>query len=81
MSAKLFGSFVPVGISPHLRDLFLSNTRAILGRLVREQTGVAATAWNTPLRKSSQSDCPSALNLQETCYSDSSSNFVGRRGE
>jgi len=44
MSAKLFGSFVPVGISPHLRDLFLSNTRAILGRLVREQTGVAATA-------------------------------------
>lgn len=39
-----FRSFVPLGIAPHLRDLFLSNTRAILTRLVREQTAVAATA-------------------------------------
>jgi hypothetical protein len=44
MSAEHFRSFVPVGISPHLRDLFLSNTRAILGHLVREQTGVAVVA-------------------------------------
>jgi hypothetical protein len=39
-----FRSFVPLGIAPHLRDIFLSNTRAILGRLVREQTAVAAIA-------------------------------------
>ncbi len=39
-----FRSFVPMGTAPHLRDLFLSNTRAVLGRLDREQTAVAATA-------------------------------------
>ncbi len=39
-----FRSFVPMGTAPHLRDLFLSNTRAILGRLGHEQTAVAATA-------------------------------------
>jgi hypothetical protein len=39
-----FRSFVPMGTAPHLRDLFLSNTRAILGRLGQEQTAVAATA-------------------------------------
>jgi hypothetical protein len=35
---------VPMGIAPHLRNLFLSNTRAILIRLVREQAVLAATA-------------------------------------
>jgi len=44
MSAEHFRSFVPVGIAPHLRDLFLSNKRAILGSLVSEQSAVAATA-------------------------------------
>ena len=39
-----FRSFVPMGTAPHLRDLFLSNTRAVLGRLGQEQTAVAATA-------------------------------------
>jgi hypothetical protein len=39
-----FRSFVPMGTGPHLRDLFLSNTRAVLGRLGQEQTAVAATA-------------------------------------
>jgi hypothetical protein len=39
-----FRSFVPMGTAPHLRDLFLSNTRAVLGRLGHEQTVVAATA-------------------------------------
>ena len=39
-----FRSFVPMGTAPHLRDLFLSNTRAVLGRLSHEQTAVAATA-------------------------------------
>jgi hypothetical protein len=44
MSTEHFRSFAPVSISPHLRDMFLSNTRAILGHLVHEHTGVAATA-------------------------------------
>jgi len=39
-----FRSFVPIGTASHLRDLFLSNTRAVLGRLAHEQTAVAATA-------------------------------------
>jgi hypothetical protein len=39
-----FRSFVPMGTAPHLRDLFLSNTRAVLDRLGQEQTAVAATA-------------------------------------
>jgi hypothetical protein len=39
-----FRSFVPMGTAPHLCDLFLSNTRAVLGRLAHEQTAVAATA-------------------------------------
>jgi len=39
-----FRSFVPMGTAPHLRDLFLSNTRAVLCRLGQEQTAVAATA-------------------------------------
>jgi hypothetical protein len=81
MSAVRFRSFVSLGVAPRLRDMFLSNTPAILGRLVSEQTAVAVIAQNTPLRESSQSNRPSALNLQETCYSDSSSNFAGRRGE
>lgn len=40
---EFFRSFVPLGTPPHLRDLFLSNTRAILGLLVGERTPVAAT--------------------------------------
>ena len=39
-----FRSFVPLGVAPHLRDLFLANTRTILGRVVREQTAIAASA-------------------------------------
>jgi len=41
-----FRSFVPVpmGTAPHLREVFLSNTRAILMRLVRERAVLAATA-------------------------------------
>jgi hypothetical protein len=39
-----FRSFVPMGTPPQLRDLFLSNTRAILGRLGHQKTAVAATA-------------------------------------
>jgi hypothetical protein len=44
LEVEHFRSFVPLGIAPQLRDLFLSNTRAILSRLVREQTAVAAIA-------------------------------------
>jgi hypothetical protein len=39
-----FRSFVPMGTPPQLRDLFLSNTRAILGRLGQRKTAVAAVA-------------------------------------
>jgi len=39
-----FRSFVPMGTAPHLREVFLSNTRAILMRLVRERAVLAATA-------------------------------------
>jgi hypothetical protein len=44
LEVEHFRSFVPLGIATQLRDLFVANTRAILGRLVREQTAVAATA-------------------------------------
>ena len=44
LEVEHFRSFVPLGIATQLRDLFVANTRAILGRLVREQTVVAATA-------------------------------------
>src|SRR5580700_8196806 len=33
LEVEHFRSLVPLGIEPHLRDLFLSNTRAILSRL------------------------------------------------
>jgi len=35
---------LPLGTPPYLRNLFISNTRAILGLLVGEQTTAAATA-------------------------------------
>jgi hypothetical protein len=44
LEVEHFRCFVPMGIAPHLRNLFLSNTRAILIRLVREQAVLAATA-------------------------------------
>jgi hypothetical protein len=44
LEVEHFRSLVPLGIAPHLRDLFLSNTRAILSRLARQQSAVAATA-------------------------------------
>ena len=44
LEVEHFRCFVPMGIAPHLRDLFLSNTRAILIRLIREQAVLAATA-------------------------------------
>jgi hypothetical protein len=44
LEVEHFRSFVPLGVPPHLRDLFLSNTRTILGLLSREQTAVAANA-------------------------------------
>jgi hypothetical protein len=39
---EFFRSFVPLGTPPYLRDLFLSNTRVILGLLVGERTPVEA---------------------------------------
>jgi len=39
-----FRSFLPLGTPPYLRNLFISNTRAILGLLVGERTTAAATA-------------------------------------
>lgn len=44
LEVEHFRSFVPLGTPLHLRDLFLANTRAILGRLVREQSALAVTA-------------------------------------
>lgn len=44
LEVEHFRCLVPMGIAPHLRDLFLSNTRAILIRLIREPVALAATA-------------------------------------
>jgi len=44
LEVEHFRCLVPMGVAAPVRDLFLSNTRAILIRLVREQTALAATA-------------------------------------
>jgi hypothetical protein len=44
LEVEHFRCFVPMGIAPHLRDLFISNTRVILIRLIREPVALAATA-------------------------------------
>lgn len=44
LEVEHFRCLVPMGIALHLRDLFLSNTRAILIRLIREPVALAATA-------------------------------------
>ena len=42
LELEYFRSFVPLGTPPYLRDLFLSNTRAILGLLVADRAPVEA---------------------------------------
>jgi hypothetical protein len=42
LELEFFRSFVPLGTPPYLRDLFLSNTRAILGLLVADRAPVEA---------------------------------------
>jgi hypothetical protein len=44
LEVEHFRCFVPMGIALHLRDLFISNTRAILIRLIHEPVALAATA-------------------------------------
>jgi hypothetical protein len=44
LEVEHFRCLVPIGIAAQLRDLFLSNTRAILIRLIREEVALAATA-------------------------------------
>jgi hypothetical protein len=44
LEVEHFRCLVPMGIASHLRDLFLSNTRTILIRLIREPVALAATA-------------------------------------
>jgi hypothetical protein len=44
LEVELFRLFVPCGTPPHLRDLFCSNLRVILGQLVAEQALVHTAA-------------------------------------
>ncbi|HTP42939.1 MAG TPA: hypothetical protein VMJ13_00155 [Candidatus Acidoferrum sp.] len=44
LELEYFRSLVPLGTTPYLRDLFLTNTRSILNLVVRERTALAATA-------------------------------------